>query len=44
MTLSMTMTAKIIACTAPGALHVVDLFETLLAPLANCERLSRFTF
>ncbi len=38
------MTAKIIACTAPGALHVVDLFETQLAALANCERLSRFTF
>src|SRR5258706_12316888 len=38
------LTAKIIACTAPGALHVVDLFETQLAALANCERLSRFTF
>jgi len=38
------MTAKIIACTAPGALHGVDLFETLLAPLANCEQSSRFSF
>jgi len=41
------MTAKIITCTTPGAhatFRTVDLFETLLAPLANCERPSRFTF
>jgi protein-L-isoaspartate(D-aspartate) O-methyltransferase len=38
------MTAKIIACSAPGALHTVELFETLLAPLANCEQASRFSF
>ena len=38
------MTAKIIACTAPGAFHTIELFETLLAPLANCGRLPRFTF
>jgi protein-L-isoaspartate(D-aspartate) O-methyltransferase len=38
------MTAKIIACTSPGAWHVADLFETLLAPLANCEQPARFTF
>ncbi len=41
------MTAKIISCTAPGRLQAsgtVDLFETLLAPLANCERPSRFRF
>jgi len=38
------MTAKIVACSAPGALHTVELFETLLAPLANCERLSHFKF
>ena len=38
------MTAKIITCTTPGALRTVELFETLLAPLANCEQPSRFTF
>ncbi len=41
------MTAKIfnLAGTgAPPALSSTDLFETLLAPLANCERPSRFTF
>ncbi len=41
------MTAKIITCTTPGAhatFRTVELFETLLAPLANCERPSRFTF
>jgi protein-L-isoaspartate(D-aspartate) O-methyltransferase len=41
------MTAKIFNCTAPGAyatFRTVDLFETLLAPLANCERPSRFRF
>jgi len=38
------MTATIITCTAPGAFRTAELFETLLAPLANCERPSRFTF
>jgi protein-L-isoaspartate(D-aspartate) O-methyltransferase len=38
------MTASIITRTAPGASRTVELFETLLAPLANCERPSRFTF
>ena len=38
------MTAKLVTCTAPGAFHSTDLFETLLAPLANCEQPSRFTF
>jgi protein-L-isoaspartate(D-aspartate) O-methyltransferase len=38
------MTAKIIACTVPGALRTVELFETLLAPLANCTQPSRFRF
>ena len=37
------MTAKIVTCTAPGAFHTVELFETLLAPLANCEQPRRFT-
>ena len=38
------MTAKIVTCTAPGAFRTIELFETLLAPLANCEQPSRFTF
>ena len=38
------MTANIISCTADGALRTVELFETLLAPLANCKQPSRFTF
>ena len=38
------MTANIISCTADGALRTVELFETLLAPLANCGQPSRFTF
>ena len=38
------MTAKIISCVAPGDYRTVELFETLLAPLANCERPSRFKF
>jgi protein-L-isoaspartate(D-aspartate) O-methyltransferase len=41
------MTAKIVSRTAPGAdaaFRTVELFETLLAPLANCERPSRFRF
>ncbi|MEK6245409.1 MAG: protein-L-isoaspartate O-methyltransferase [Pseudomonadota bacterium] len=38
------MTAKLVTCTAPGAFRTVELFETLLAPLANCEQPSRFRF
>ena len=38
------MTAKIFHCSAPGEVRVVELFETLLAPLAYCERPSRFRF
>ncbi|MFY9314596.1 MAG: protein-L-isoaspartate O-methyltransferase [Burkholderiales bacterium] len=38
------MTAKIFHCGAAGETRVVELFETLLAPLANCERPSRFRF
>jgi len=38
------MTAKIFHCSAPGEVRTVELFETLLAPLANCERPSRFRF
>jgi protein-L-isoaspartate(D-aspartate) O-methyltransferase len=38
------MTAKIFHCGAPGETRTVELFETLLAPLVNCERPSRFRF
>jgi protein-L-isoaspartate(D-aspartate) O-methyltransferase len=38
------MTAKIVSCSAPGEYRTVELFETLIAPLANCERPSRFRF
>lgn len=38
------MTAKIVTCSAPGAFRTIELFETLLAPLANCEQPSRFRF
>ena len=38
------MTAKIVSCSAPGEFRTVELFETLLAPLANCEQPSRFRF
>ena len=38
------MTAKLVTCTAPGAYRTGELFETLLAPLANCEQPSRFRF
>ena len=38
------MSASIVTSTAPGALRTVELFETVLAPLANCKRSSQFTF
>jgi protein-L-isoaspartate(D-aspartate) O-methyltransferase len=38
------MSARLVTCTAPGAYNTVDLFETVLAPLANAERPSRFRF
>jgi protein-L-isoaspartate(D-aspartate) O-methyltransferase len=38
------MTARLVSCTAPGAYHTVDLFETVVPPLANCEHPSRFRF
>jgi protein-L-isoaspartate(D-aspartate) O-methyltransferase len=38
------MTASITTRAASGALRTVELFETLLAPLANCRRASRFVF
>ena len=38
------MTARLVTCTAPGAWRSVDLFETVIGPLANCEQPSRFRF
>ena len=38
------MTARLVTCTAPGAWRSVDLFETVIAPLAHCEQPSRFRF
>ncbi len=38
------MAARLYTCLAPGSCRAVDLFETVLVPLANCERPSRFAF
>ena len=38
------MTARIVSCTAPQAFHSVELFETVVAPLANAEHPPRFRF
>lgn len=38
------MTARLYTWTAPGACSSVDLFETVVAPLVNCEQRSRFRF
>jgi protein-L-isoaspartate(D-aspartate) O-methyltransferase len=38
------MEARIVTCSAPGAYASSDLFETVIAPLANAERPSRFKF
>ena len=38
------MTARFITCTAPQAYHTVDLFETVIPPLVNCEQPARFRF
>ena len=38
------MAGTLFTCTAPGAWGEVELFETVLAPLANAERPSRFRF
>jgi protein-L-isoaspartate(D-aspartate) O-methyltransferase len=38
------MTARLITCTAPGAFHAVDLFETVIDPLVNAEQPPRFRF
>jgi len=38
------MSAQIVNLTPSGTLRTTRLFETLIAPLANCERPSRFHF
>jgi protein-L-isoaspartate(D-aspartate) O-methyltransferase len=38
------MSARVVTCTAPGAFHSVDLFETVVAPLVNAEQQPRFRF
>lgn len=38
------MTAQLVTCVAPGTFRSTGLFETMLAPLVNCEQPSRFRF
>jgi protein-L-isoaspartate(D-aspartate) O-methyltransferase len=38
------MTARLVTSSAPGAWRSVDLFETVITPLVNCEQPSRFRF
>jgi protein-L-isoaspartate(D-aspartate) O-methyltransferase len=38
------MAARLYTCTAPGAYSHTDLFETVIAPLANAEHPPRFRF
>ena len=38
------MSARIVTCAARGAWRTVELFETVIAPLANCEQPPRFRF
>jgi protein-L-isoaspartate(D-aspartate) O-methyltransferase len=38
------MRARLVTCTGPGAGRSVDLFETVLKPLANAEHPPRFRF
>lgn len=38
------MTARLVTCVASGAFHTEDLFETVIAPLANAEHPPRFHF
>jgi protein-L-isoaspartate(D-aspartate) O-methyltransferase len=38
------MTARLVSCTGPGAYASVELFETVIAPLVNCEHPPRFQF
>jgi protein-L-isoaspartate(D-aspartate) O-methyltransferase len=38
------MKATLVRCLAPGSCRSTELFETILAPLANCEQPARFRF
>ncbi len=38
------MTAQLVTCVAPGSFHATGLFETVVAPLTNCEQPPRFRF
>ena len=38
------MSARLVTCTAPGAFHAVDLFETVIDRLVNAARRPRFRF
>lgn len=38
------MVARRVTCTAPGTYASVELFDTMIAPLVNAERPSRFEF
>ena len=38
------MAARLVTCVAPGECRSIDLFETVIRPLANAERRSRFKF
>ena len=38
------MTARLVTRTAPEAFGTIDLFETVIAPLVNCEQPPRFRF
>jgi protein-L-isoaspartate(D-aspartate) O-methyltransferase len=38
------MRAQLVTCAGPRSWHTVELFETVIAPLANCEQPPRFRF
>jgi protein-L-isoaspartate(D-aspartate) O-methyltransferase len=38
------MSARLVTCAGPGEHRATDLFETMIRPLANAERHSRFKF
>jgi protein-L-isoaspartate(D-aspartate) O-methyltransferase len=38
------MSARIVTCAAPGTYRTAEIFETVLAPLVNCEQPARFRF
>jgi len=38
------MEATLVRCVAPASCRSTELFETVLAPLANCEQPARFSF